>query len=67
MIFPTLFLSYFSDVQNDMEVRGDFPSLFLSYFSDVLTIIMTSVGSIFLFISESLLVYVNYSCVIYML
>ena len=44
-----------------------FPTLFLSYFSDVLTMIMTSVSAIFLFISASLSVYVKYICVIYML
>ena len=44
-----------------------FPTLFLSYFSDVLTMIMTSVSAIFLFISASLSVYVKYSCVIDML
>ena len=44
-----------------------FPTLFLSYFSDVLTMIMTSVSAIFLFISESLSVFVKYSCVVYML
>ena len=37
-----------------------FPTLFLSYFSDVLTMIMTSVSAIFLFISASLSVYVKY-------
>ena len=44
-----------------------FPTLFLTYFTGVLTMIMTSVRAIFLFISASLLVYVKYSCVIYML
>ena len=46
-----------------------FPTLFLSYFGDILTIIMTSVSAIFLFISASLSVYViiKYSCVINML
>ena len=43
-----------------------FATLFLSYFSDILTMIMTSVSAIFLFISASLSVCVKYSCVICM-
>ena len=48
--------------------EGIFPTLFLSYFSDILTMIMTtSESAIFLFISASLTVCINYSCVIHVI